>query len=131
MKRNKKEKVVKQKYISLKSRIVILLQNRDDITRQMLPDLTGKPQNHCDMALTGLRKDGFKVFPVRGPGTPLRIASGQVENAKYINWRRALFLPTIKRMVIAEHTIGEKYPQLNEKPVQLLQMINETTSDEI
>lgn len=130
--KNKKTKVTKEKkakYQTLANRIVILLQNRNDVTRLMLPDLTGKSMEQCDMALTKLRKSGFSIFPSKGAGTPLRIASSQLQSTKYLNWRRAKYLPTMKRMIIAEQVAGESYPALSEKSTELLQIISEATNE--
>lgn len=117
------------KYQSLKVKVVTLLQQRNDVSRQMLPSLLNATQECVDMALTSLRKAGFRIFPVRGPGTPLRIASSRTESEKYIMWRRRRYLPTTIRMIAAEHEIGEEYRGLATRSSELLEAINNTTSN--
>jgi len=127
----KKNKIIKEKGVkfqSLKSKIVILLESRNDVTRMMLTDILHKTQKQIDNALVSLRKDGFRVFPVRGPGTPLRIAGSLTECSKYLNWRRRLHLSTSRRLVMQETEIGEQFASLAVKPKELLKMLNEATN---
>ena len=116
-----------EKFQSRGSKIIVLLQQRTDVTRHMLQSLLGITDVQVDNALSQLRKKGYKIFPHKGPGTPLRIAEGQLNSTKYIAWRRNRFLPTAQRMVIAEYEIGEQYKELAHNPKELLHILNEST----
>jgi hypothetical protein len=135
MKSNQKEPQQKgEKKPTLKSKIVVLLQQRSDVTRHKLIELLGyEPYSRqaivVDMALTELRKAGYRIFPLRGPGTPLRIANTAVESEKYINHRRKIFLPTITGMIISEHEIGQQYKELKDKPAELNKILNNATDE--
>ena len=118
-----------ERYQSLESKIVVLLQQRSDVTRLMLPELLNKHITLIDSAMGSLRKKGFRVAPLNGPGTPIRIANTQTEVLKFINWRRNRFLPTSKRLIIAEHESGEQFKQLAPYPKQLLITLNEATKN--
>lgn len=114
-----------EKYQSLKSKIVILLQKRKDLTRHGLAALLNKNVSHIDVALTHLRKAGFHIWPSKGPGTPLKIATSQLESEKYINWRRRVYLDTAHRMIITEVELGEQYRTLSSSPKQLLNLLSD------
>lgn len=118
-----------EKYQSIKSRILVLLEKRNDVTRFMLSDLLNVGQDQINMALTGLRKLGFKVWPPKGPGTPLKIATNQTDTAKYIAYRRRLLLPTARRMILTEFEAGEQFAQLENQPKQLLEILNNSTHE--
>ena|SRR3990167_6172401 len=118
-----------ERYQSLESKIVILLEQRSDVTRLMLPELLKKSLILIDSAMGSLRKKGFRIAPLNGPGTPMRIANTQTEVLKFINWRRNRFLPTSKRLIIAEHESGEQFKQLAPYPKQLLITLNEATKN--
>ena len=133
--KNKTKRVKKIKNVercaTIKNRIIVLLQQRTDICRLMLPELLGAPQPSINMALVGLRKAGIRIWPSKGPGTPLKIAVNELDHTKYVMWRRQKYLPTFKRMVITEKEIGEKYYRLAERPLELLNEINNNTENEV
>lgn len=118
-----------ERYQSLASKIIVILQQRSDVTRSMLAEILKKPQNTVDMAMTSLRKKGYRVAPLNGPGTPIRIANTQTEVLKFMNWRRNRFLPTSKRLIVAEYESGEQFKQLASYPKQLLITLNEATKN--
>ena len=133
--KNKTKRVKKIKNVercaTIKNRIIVLLQQRTDICRLMLPELLGASQPSINMALVGLRKAGIRIWPSKGPGTPLKIAVNELDHTKYVMWRRQKYLPTFKRMVITEKEIGEKYYRLAERPLELLNEINNNTENEV
>lgn len=122
-------KKIKTAYQSLEDRIIILLKSRNDVTRLMLPGLLNVTQEAVDQALYWARRHGFRIFPSKGPGTPLRIATGQTDSEKYINWNRSLKLASTRRMIVTEFKIAEQYPQLSEKKVELLEILNQSTNE--
>lgn len=124
MKRNERGEDWKEKRESLKSLIIKLVLNRRDLTIAKLCEVVGKPRSSVQGCLTEIRKMGVKIFPSRGPGTPLKIAESMKDCARYINWVRRNELATAHRMVITEHTIGDQYAALSSSPKQLLQILN-------
>ena len=107
------------------------MQERNDLTRLKLIETLGKSEVAVDNALGSLRKVGYRIWPSKGPGTPLKIASSQTDASKFISWRRERFLGTAQRMVIAEFELGEQFIELAEKPKQLLLALNNPKQSEI
>lgn len=120
---SKKPKVVREKKITLGNRIVIILQQRNDVTRLMLPDLLGKSLQNCDSAMIRLRKQGYKIWPSKGLGSVLRIATNQAQLERFNNYRRQKYVPTVNRMIISEIEAAEQFPELSSKPAELLKLI--------
>lgn len=118
-----------RKHQTLKAKIVILLQERNDLTRNKLIDILQKSEGTVNMALTSLRKVGYRIWPSKGPGTPLKIANSQLDAAKFINWRRGRFLGTAKRMIVAEFELGQEYRELAESPKNLLLALNKAKNE--
>ena len=110
---------------SVKKKVMTILSNRKDVTRSMLPGLCNSNMEAVSAALTSLRKSGINIYPPKGPGTPLKIASTAREQNEYLMWRRRLYLPTAKRMVTNEARMAEEFPQLADRPVELLKTLNE------
>lgn len=119
----KKEKG--KKYMGTKARIIVSLQERNDLTVRKLTELLNKPEASVRQAMTELRKSGYRIWPSKGPGTPLKIATTEADAAKYIAWRRGVYLDTTRRMIVTEMEIGEQYRQLASSPKQLLKVLNE------
>ena len=123
------EKEPRLKYQTHKDKILNILTQRSDVTRIILQDLIGTKEGCIDQAIRNMKKLGIRIFPIKGPGTPLRIARGPFDTAKSIEWERGRHLGTIKRMIISEQEAGEQYAQLANKPVELLGIINSTTKE--
>ena len=118
----------KVKHEFLSDKILILLSQRNDVTRLGLIELLNKSEAVIDMTLVNLRKKGFKIYPSKGAGSPLRIATTKTQCENWIKWRRNRFLPTTKRMVVSEQDVGEIYPILADKKEDLLEQINNATN---
>ena len=132
MKKKRKSNRVKKirvRHQNVGDQIVRMVSERKDVTRQMLPELIGHSQNTCDTAMTHLRKAGIKISPSKGPGSPLQIATTQTAEARYIDWRRSRFLGTAKRMIVHEYEIGEQHLELSNKPVELLEILNNAANE--
>ena len=127
----KMQKDAKKKHMTVKDRIVILLTEESNITRFMLTDKLGKSQGTVDVALTGLRKLGYRIYPSKGPGTPLRIARSMKDSVKFVNWRRRIYLDTAHRMVMTESELGEQYRELSESYNELIKLLNNKSSYEL
>lgn len=128
---DKKVREPKQRFISIGTKIIMLLEGRSDVTRLMLPELVGAKLDTVDVTLTKLRKAGFRIFSPKGPDTPLKIAKTQLDSMKYINHRRRLFLPTAKRMILTEVELSEQFVGLADKPVELLESLNDVANEGI
>ena len=122
---NIKEKGVRHE--SVKVKIYNLVSRRNDVTISKLCALLNLPLTIVSKNLTILRKQGVKIFPSKGPGSPLKIAMTQIECAKYINWRRHCYLDTSTRMVTTETEIGEQYKELAPKSEELLTILSAAT----
>ena len=129
IKKMKKVKIRKPKNQTLGNKIVTLLTQRNDVTRQMLPELLGCSQPTADNTVKNLRKLGFSIYPSKGPGTPLCIADTLTRKVKYLNWRSHLYLNTAKRMIVDEVEAGEQYRELADRPSKLLKELNETPNE--
>jgi len=117
-------------FSSNRAKIIILIKTRNDVTRKMLPTLLGKAEGLVNSALVGLRKQGYKIYPIRGQGTPLRIAETETENEKYIAWIRGRRLGSAKQMIKTEFLIGnDLYPKLKDKPQELMLMLNDASNE--
>jgi hypothetical protein len=123
MKTNNIKKEKGMRHESIKVKIYNLVSRRNDIKISMLPALLNTTETVISSTLTMMRKQGIKIFPSKGPGTPLKIAMTVVECAKYINWRRHCFLDTSTRMVTTETEIGEQYKELAGKSEELLTLL--------
>ena len=119
------------KHESINEKIVILLSQRGDITRQMLPALLEISQPHVDDGLSTLRAQGVRIYPSKGPGTPLRIALTQRECKMYSNWMRHIHLGSARRMIESETEMGQQYKELSSRPTELLEELTRVANANI
>ena len=89
--------------------------------------LLKKPLNLCDVACTSLRKIGIKIYPSKGPGTPLKIASSEGELERYLDHRDNIYLLTSRRLVKDAYEAGEAYKSLSERSATILSALNNAT----
>ena len=129
---NKIQREKGEKYQSIMAKVIILLQQRNDLTRRKLCETLGYTwgnNNPVDVALTKLRKAGYKIYPSGGYNSPLRVVTSESMANKYIAWRHKKYLPTARRMIMAELELGDEYKGLEGKYKDTLKFLNNT--DEI
>jgi hypothetical protein len=125
---NKFKREKGERYQTLADKIVVLLTNRDDLPRLKLIKLLNTTEGNVDQAIRKNRKSGIKIFPVKGPGTALRIVNSQGDAMKFIAWRRGRCLGTAKDLVFNEHELGQEYRRLSKSSTELLSQINAATN---
>ena len=125
---NSEEREEGERYQSVKVRLLNLLGGRNDVTRQKAAELLGISVGNVSGAMTSLRKSGIRIFPSRGPGTPLKVVTTRTDAERYLNWTDSRYLGTAKRMVATASEFGEQYQELAGRPVVLLQTLNNATS---
>jgi len=120
MNKNKEKGIRRQ---TLKDKIILLLTERKDLTRFDLAEMLNKTPLEVSIAISSLRKDGFKIWPSKGPGTPYKIARSANDAIKYIAWRRTRFLDVSRRMIMTESELGEQFKELAKSHDELLKLL--------
>jgi biotin operon repressor len=128
MNKKKKNAVVKEKVSkpSLKDKIIVLLtEHKSGLTRTALAEKLGKTEFEISVAFVSLRKEGFKIWPSKGPGTPFKIARSAGDAIKYVAWRRSRFLDVSRRMIMTEQELGEQYEELAKSYEEALKLLSQ------
>lgn len=128
-KMKKQKRVPGERYQSLKVKLVSLLGDRNDVNRFKAAEILGVSPIHISMVMADLRKAGIRIFPSKGPGTPLKIVTSQRDAEKYLDWRDNRFLGTARQMVATAAEFGEEYKELATRQTVLLKTLNHATSE--
>lgn len=110
-------------------RIVIILHQRKDVTRLMMPTLVNTTQHSVDVACTRAREKGIYIWPSNGYGTPLKIVQTPTDAKKYLLHRRNKYLPTTQRDILTTSKFEKRFKELEGVTDTLMVTINNTTNE--